>query len=264
MRLQTRGPEEGICNICGQFSRLTDDHIPPKGVPLVGQAYLSRLTDTLGAERPRKAVRLFQRGVKYRSICARCNNDVLGAKYDPVLITLCTELHSVLQREVHLPVAISIPINRLVRSFVGHILAHGVGEHRVGELASRLTEYFQDDSQPFPHSLRAYCWVYPYKAQVVAHGLGSIFDFQFARDAFVFSLSKFYPVAFMCAIADLPASEAAHVTRIDQLTSVHIDDHARVAFSLPFVPGGRWPEAPGKNGAVFHNSRGTVATPAQT
>jgi len=63
LRLQTRGPEFGKCNICGVPSKLTDDHIPPKGVPLVGQAFLQKLTDGLGADRNAKGKRLFQNGV---------------------------------------------------------------------------------------------------------------------------------------------------------------------------------------------------------
>jgi len=260
-RLETRGPESGICNICGVLSRLTNDHVPPKGVPLVGQSYLEKLTDSLGAERSRKTGRIFQRGVKYRSLCSKCNNVLLGGAYDPTLIGLCKEVHSTLSLRVHLPITLTLRINRLVRAFVGHILSHGLGQHRLGTFSSQLTDYFLDESFPFPEDLRAYCWIYPYKAQVVAHGLGSIFDFRSSSDPFVFSLIKFYPVGFMCSIAALPDKEAHLVTRIDNLTSGHIDDEKHVVLNRSRIPSGRWPEAPGKNGVVFHNGIGTVANP---
>lgn len=35
MRIQTRGRDGGPCNLCGAVARLTEDHIPPKGVPRV-------------------------------------------------------------------------------------------------------------------------------------------------------------------------------------------------------------------------------------
>ena len=264
LRLETRGPESGICNICGKTSRLTDDHIPPKGVPLVGQSYLEKLSDSLGAERNRKAGRLFQRGVKYRSVCSNCNNALLGGSYDPTLIGLCKELHSVLPLQVHLPVPVTLKINRLVRAFVGHLLSHGIGQHRLGKLSSQLTDYFLDESLAFPKDLTAYCWIYPYKAQVVAHGLGSIFDFRSRSNPFVFSLIKFYPIGFMCSIAALPDKEAHFVTRVDHLTTGRIDDEHNLILNRSHIPSGRWPEAPGKNGAVFHNNMGTIATPTQT
>lgn len=59
MRLETRGPEIGPCNICGKIAKLTEDHIPPKGVPRVGQAYATSLVAALGAQKVGKGSRLF-------------------------------------------------------------------------------------------------------------------------------------------------------------------------------------------------------------
>jgi hypothetical protein len=144
-----------------------------------------------------------------------------------------------------------------------HILSHGVGQHRIGELSSQLTDYILDETLEFPKNLRAYCWHYPYKAQVVAHGLGSIFDFRHPSSAVVFSLIKFYPVGFMCTFGDLPDKERQAATRIDHLTNGSTDAEVSVTLNLSYIPGPRWPEAPGKNGVVFHNSRGTIAKPSR-
>lgn len=262
-KLETRGPEVGVCNICGRNSRLTEDHIPPKGVPLVGQAYLARLVDTIGAERIQKGRRHFQNGVKFRSICADCNNRLLGAQYDPVLVDFCRALHVAIARQVYLPAVMDVRINRLMRAFVGHLLAHGVNQHRNGSLQSSLTDYFLDEKERFPADLRAYIWVYPYKPQIVAHGLGMIFDFRRNNPPFVASLMKFYPVAFMCATTDLPLKEVQSVSRIDHLTNDVIDASERISLNLAYVPPFGWPERPGKHGAVFHNNYGTVAVPGR-
>ena len=261
-KIETRGPQVGICNICGTSSKLTEDHVPPKGVPLVGQAYLAKLVDAIGAEKHKKAKRHFQNGVKYRSICADCNSRLLGGQYDPVLVSFCRELHAALATQVYLPVSIEVRINRLMRAFVGHLLAHGLHQHRSGELQSKLTDYFLSETERFPVDLRAYCWVYPYKRQVVAHGLGMIFDFRRSHPPFVASVMKFYPIAFMCSIADLPVKEGQLVTRFDLLTSGMIDACERISLSPTSIPSMSWPEWPGKHGAVFHNDYGTVAVPA--
>ena len=263
-QLDTRGPEIGICNICGILSRLTEDHIPPKGVPLVGQVYLSRLTETLGVEKLRRSERFFQRGVKYRSICANCNNVLLGSKYDPTLIQFCKELHSTLARTVFLPISRPVKINRLLRAFVAHLISHGIEQHRVGTLSSDLTDYLLNDSAAFPANLRAYLWLYPYKPQIVAHGLGRISKFGAPDNISVFSLLKFYPIGFLCSISDLPHDELAQVTRVDSLSSTSIDHLVSVELNISFIPHGRWPELPGKYGAVFHNEHGTATRPVQT
>ena len=262
-RLETRGPLIGVCNLCGVTARLTEDHIPPKGVPLVGQAYLERLSDTLGAERNQRKGRLFQKGVKYRSICAKCNNERLGLHYDPVLIAFCKQVHSALTTRVHLSVEVQVQQNRLFRAVLGHLLAHGLEQHRLGSFSSQKTDYFLDPTAAFPADLKLYCWVYPYKAQVVARGLASIFDFRFRTEPFVFSIMKFFPVAWLCSTAELPDHASGRVTRVDQLSTCDIDDYATIILNPSNLPSPRWPEAPGKNGVVFHNDHGTVASPPQ-
>lgn len=263
-KIETRGPAVGDCNICGVSSKLTEDHIPPKGIPLVGQAYLTRLVDAIGAEKPKKGKRHFQNGVKYRSICADCNNRLLGRQYDPVLVSFCREIHTALGRQIYLPVQIDAQINRLLRAFVGHLLAHGIDQYRKGELQSKLTDYFLNQSSRFPVDLRAYFWVYPYKPQIVAHGLGMIFDFRRNHPPFVASVMKFYPIAFMCATEDLPAREGFAVLRVDDLTSEEINAREIISLSPTSIPSMSWPEWPGTHGAVFHNNYGTVAVPVGT
>lgn len=264
VRLETRGPEVGICNICGVRARLTEDHIPPKGVPLVGQAYLERLSASLGAERNQRSGRIFQRGVKYRSICGKCNNELLGHDYDPTLINFCKAVHAALADRVYLPSVFCVQQNRLFRSIIGHLLAHGINLHRMGLFSSQKTNYFLDPSLPVPTDLRLYCWIYPYKVQVVARGIGSIFDFRFKQEASVFSVIKFFPVAWMCSNADLPSQVMRQIVRVDQLSSGDIDDSAEIALSPSNIPHPRWPEAPGDNGVVLHNDLGTLARPVRT
>ncbi len=261
MKLETRGPQVGPCNICGTVDRLTEDHIPPKGVPRVGQAYLSRLVDTLGAEKPGKGARLFQNGVKYRSICRSCNGDLLGATYDPHLINFCREVDIAFRDRVHLPTDFIVRPNRLFRSVVGHLLAHGVGLHRTGPFPAIKSDYFLNPTKAFPENLRLYCWVYPYQRQVIARWMTSIFDIRFRTTPFVFSIAKFFPVAWLCADGELPPHVPSGVIRVDQLSTENIDDRATITLSPSNVPPPIWPEAPSGNGIVLLNRLGTVAIP---
>jgi len=178
------------------------------------------------------------------------------------LIGLCNDLHTTLPQQVHLPITLNVKINRLIRAFVGHILSHGIGHYRIGEFSSHLTDYLIDESLAVPADLRAYTWIYPYKAQVVAQGLGSIFDYRDLANPFVFSMIKFYPIAFLCSVGDLPQKESRFVSRVDHLSTTGIDDKADLTLNRSYIPAERWPEAPGKNGAVFHNDLGTIAVPA--
>lgn len=172
MRLETRGPAEGPCSLCGRHGRLTEDHVPPKGVPRVGQARLVEVSDYLKGERATRTIRFFQRGVKYRSICAHCNTTLLGARYDPELIEFTRAVDKSLGQRLYLPMQLKIRPNRLVRSVVGHLLAHGVDLPREGEFFVDMRRCFPDEQATLPPGYQMYCWLYPYNDQFVAQCVG--------------------------------------------------------------------------------------------
>lgn len=259
-RLQTRGPEIGVCNLCGQTRKLTNDHIPPKGVPRVGQVYLDRLSETLGAEKATKGARYFQHGVKYRSICAECNNERLGLRLDPTLVQFCKDVQEAIAQKVYLPTDIRVQQNKLFRAVIGHLLAHGLGTFKIGPFAELKTNYFLNLDQFFPADLRLYYWVYPYQPQIVGRALARK-EAVIGDDGVLFSVMKFFPIAWLCSLGDLNERDSALVTRVDHLATDDIEDFVNLRISPSHLPHPRWPESPGRNGMVFHNSLGTIARP---
>lgn len=59
----------------------------------------------LRGERMSKTNRHFPTGVNYRSVCARCNNVLLGARYDPELIAFTRTVDQVVRDRVSAPPA---------------------------------------------------------------------------------------------------------------------------------------------------------------
>ena len=260
MRIQTKGPKNGQCNICGNYGPLTEDHIPPKGVCRIGQVRMMNIVDLLAAERPSKSSRYFQNGVKYRTLCSACNGQRLGLRYDPVLIALSNAVRSCFDSPVHLPVKLDFLTkpNRLVRSVVGHLLAHGVGEYRNGTMIEDLTDYFLDEKCPFPANINLYYWVYPYNDQVVVKG-AALSPFYWNSFA-VFMLLKFFPLGF-CFIVDEPDAWRLPLNRLDVLLSSNVDDEVDIPVEFTNVPPQRWPEAPGNKGMVMYGEGATGAVP---
>jgi len=261
MRIETRGPERGICNLCGKEAKLTEDHIPPKQVPRVGQSELMHLIDYMQVEpanQSKQTRRFFQRGVKFRSICGHCNNERLGARYDPELISFTHQIAGALHQRLFLPIDADVRINRLARSVVGHQLAHGLGTHRRGEVIDQLTDYFLDESVPFPANLHFYCWLYPYNDQVVANAAVGYFDFAVHQHPVFFLLQKYFPVGFLITQGELPPT-AYEIVQLDTALDGNIDAPARVRLPLNIPPPHRWPEAPGENGAIMHTQGASAA-----
>lgn len=194
----------------------------------MGHAELMELVEYMKVEPSGKSARMFQRGVKYRSICARCNNDLLGARYDQELISLTRTIAEDLHKRLFLPLEIETRINRLARRVIGHQLAHGLGMYRRGEVIQLLNEYFVDESRAFPDQLRLYCWLYPYNDQVVTNAAVGFFDFAVHQDPVFFLLQKYYPVGFLITQGELPPTPY-DVIRLDHRLTGAIDDRATIA-----------------------------------
>jgi len=249
MRLQTRGPAVGPCNLCGTVGPLTCDHIPPKGVPRVGQAELVDLVAFLRGERMSKTNRHFPTGVNYRSVCARCNNILLGARYDPELIAFTRTVDQVARNRVFLPIEVTVRPNRLARSVVGHLMAHGLGLYGSGDVFHDFNQYFVDESAVLADDYRMYCWLYPYNDQFVAQCIAHMTDLG-ARFA-LHSVLKFYPVAFTL-VHEGEVDRDSGLVRLDHLLSSEIDATAVIHLPVTGLPPKRWPEAPGDDGMVMH------------
>lgn len=66
--LKTKGPKFGKCNICAEPAKLSEDHVPPKGVIRFPRMQLYNIASSLNAEAAAKQRgRQFQQGVKFRS-----------------------------------------------------------------------------------------------------------------------------------------------------------------------------------------------------
>ena len=88
--MKTRNPKKqkyGICKICLSNCKLTEDHVPPKGGIDVEEVIIKNYLDSISKEREIKGKHIFisQNGVKFPTICGKCNNENLGKYYDPVL-----------------------------------------------------------------------------------------------------------------------------------------------------------------------------------
>lgn len=258
MQIITRGAKVGSCNICGTEGILTEDHIPPKGVSRLSQVVMLNIVDLLAVERPKKAGRISQNGVKYRTLCAKCNNERLGLHYDPVLIQLAKDVRTYLESALLLPSSMQVTVkqNRLVRCVVGHLLAHGVGEHRNGAMIENLTDYFLDEDAPFPANLKLYYWVYPYNDQVIVKG--AALSVHYFNSFAVFMLLKFFPLSFFIVL-DEPNNWSIPFERLDSVLTTLIDDEVKININFKNIPPQRWPEAPGTTGVVLHGEGSTGA-----
>lgn len=246
----TRGPKFGACNICGSMGALSEDHVPPKGCPRVSGMRMHQLIEVLGAGRVPPHGRQAQGGVKYRSICARCNNRLLGTEYDPELIRLAVEIDrflSALRVGVVVPshTQVRVRSQRLARAVAGHVLAAAIQRPATGAFDQPLANYFLDPKLPFPSDLSLSYWLYPFRQQVVVRD-GVIISTRISESKATptyFMLLNFYPLAFLLTTKG-SNSYRFNLLSLDNLAQLGIDDDTDLNVAFKGFPNEWGPEAP--------------------
>lgn len=256
--IATKGPQIGICNICGNHEKLTEDHTPPKGCIRIGQVELQHIIHHLNVEKSGGKGRLLQNGVKYRTLCATCNNTYLGAKYDPAFIDFVNTVGSYLKTNIALPSTVPTEIEpqKVMRSLVGHLAAQGVNRYKKGPDTEPIKNYFLDDSLSLPENMRIYYWLYPYKNHVMARDCAYL-DLM-VGDPCIIWFMKFFPIAFMITF-DQPAKLSFSLNELSRWRKEEIDFKTIELVQLTGLPHQFWPEAPTEHSVITYGREAVVS-----
>lgn len=242
--ITTRGPKNGTCNICGQLGPLTEDHTPPKGCLKPTQVALQHISIHLGSGPTTYRGRRSQNGVKYRTLCGRCNNTFLGSKYDPHFIKFVNDIGNALKSSLTLPDRLMVQCQpqAVIRSLLGHMAAQGVDRYLKGPLTEAVSDFILDESKPLPDGLTAFYWAYPFKAHVMVRD-AAYQSLTVGATPFTFWLLKFFPVAFMVTW-DEPSGLEYLPHSFDSWRSSPYAEVAELPITIrqPLPP--YWPEAP--------------------
>lgn len=261
--ISTRGPKTGTCNICGVHGKLTEDHTPPKGCIRIGQVEMHHVVEHLAAERSAVKGRLSQNGVKYRTLCAECNNRFLGTEYDPVFIDFVNTIGQVLRSRLELPnpIRINTKPQRVMRSLLGHLAAQGVDRYKKGGITEPLRDYFLNPAEPLPSSLNIYCWPFPFNDHIMARDC-SITDLKVGKPVAIWFL-KFFPIAFLVTINE-PPGYTFHATELSTWRSLEIDGECEIPLEIKSIQHQRWPEAPTKTSIIMYGQEAIVSFNRET
>ncbi len=233
---------EGFCAICCTYSQLTKDHVPPKGCNNIDDRNLDQVF-------PREdTYSVFSRGgTQFKSICANCNNNLLGAQYDPELVKLINKITPYIKAnntsKLYLPdqQLIFTKPHRVARAVIGHLLAaleDGQTNDHKNPMIKYLAEYFLDPIKSFPEKFTMYYWIYPdYKQIVVKNFLRSNLNGNFIIGHTI----KFFPLAFYF-VYDQPKSCAINLPVFIDNTHMKLDDISQVKIDLNVIMDMDFPE----------------------
>jgi hypothetical protein len=268
-RKKLRVLAKGFCNICNSEKDLTWDHVPPQGSSTLRSVVMRSLFDdfmatarhpvrltTVGEMEPPTPTgfRHSQNGVKFRTLCADCNNRLLGGLYDPELKKVSAAVTRLVnaryRANLELPCEVRVPVktHKLVRGLVGHALAAHPSADQTKPLPGfdkgffrDLRDYFLVTSLPIPPSLKIMYWPYPSHTQRIVPGLSLLKP---KSDRVMLGvLMKFFPVAFYLVNSNLSTWELA-VPRIQGNCCNDVKCEVDLIIDLKNVPPLDWPEIP--------------------
>lgn len=156
------------CNICGKESHLTWDHVPPKSCYNNGPIKYNPFFKGIPNE---KYEGEFQSGIRFRSLCENCNNNLLGAKYDPELNRFTLKISELVQSPVILPekMYLKCNINKIARAVCGHLIA-AVNSYPDGQIYEELRKFLLDETALPPLNRKLLYRIYPYSTVIINQG----------------------------------------------------------------------------------------------
>jgi hypothetical protein len=258
--VSTRGPKVGVCNICGNTGNLTEDHTPPKGCYRPTGVELHHILHFLSETKESHKGRLSQNGVKYRTLCHRCNNTLLGATYDTEFIRFVNGVGEILRGAGRFILPPTLRIlgkpQAITRSLLGHLSAQGVDRYMKGPLTDGLRDFMLDPALPLPEPVRVFYWAYPYAPQIIARDAAYL-DIP-TENVFHFWLLKFFPVAFMIAWNPVTHFDFP-VQDFDLYRYLPYDEVVELPLAIKGIPPLYWPEAPTKRSVTVYGEEAVFA-----
>lgn len=145
---------------------MTWDHIPPRSVCFESDYIANTVME--GIPEDNNHMIRYRSGIKYRSICQRCNGELLGTydtAYKEFVHSIAQKLH--IQRDNPADsIVVSAQINRVCRAMIGHVLAARSKFEPEPIPENEMRAYFLNDKKKM-EGIRLYTWIYPYSTILI-------------------------------------------------------------------------------------------------
>lgn len=244
-----KGLQFGYCRLCGSYGLLTRDHVPPQSCGNSGDIIIDGIK--------------YQGGYRARTICQKCNNQLLGRSYDLEFKKIYDEYDKILRlQSIILPFRtwrIECSQEKLLKCFIGHFLAvslfenNDTIEHALSSEINTKAKIKEDFRRYFLglgnlDGYDIYYWVYPYQRLVITQCFGKVENlFSPLRSFSIGSLIKMYPLAIYIVDNTKNDYRPYKLPRIDTKL-----DHIILDFKYNIDE--KWPErTPGETGILIGN-----------
>ena len=164
-------------------------------------------------------------GIKYRSICQRCNGDILGTydkAYKEFVQSVAQELHIQRDKPVN-SIVVSTQINKVCRAMIGHVLAARSKFESEPIPENEMRAYFLDEKKKM-EGIRLYTWLYPYSTIIILRDYVARGYSNMTHPYGVISHVSSYPLAYLVAAEE----QDCWIDDLGVYTTENIDDSVAV------------------------------------
>lgn len=214
--------EIDFCNICGERAKLTWDHVPPK---CCNNKYSIKANSWMhGIPKENSYDKQYQNGIRFRSLCEKCNNTLMGINYDVALAEFTEQVMQIVMSAIILPTVVNVPIkvNRLARAICGHVLAAKNFYDDSCLIDEQLREYICNTEALPPIDMSLLYWIYPYSTIAIMRDISvKSFSEKYAFPDGVISIMNSFPMAY---IISSPKEEKCGLLDLFQYCSNDIDE----------------------------------------
>ncbi len=249
----------GYCQICKQYKRLTDDHVPPQGGIEIDAVEIKSAFNFFSEQMNNKNYFISQNGVKFTTLCNSCNSR-LGREYDSVLNSFSLDVKKFLSSKLSLLSSYNVETkpNRLIQGVLGHLLA-AKSDIEETPFDNEVREILFDENKTIPDDINVFYWIYPYKLTIIIRDIlmpavrGRYNDFGF------FQIFKYYPIAYLV----VNKNEYHNLQSLRNYNSTRLDEVANVKIKINERRHWKWPEIIEDGNFVFLGQAGSKAIRAE-
>lgn len=228
--IKTKRERISECNICGMKTELTWDHVPPKGILFTPDVLVNTAFNSIPTEK--KYMKEYQSGIKFRTVCQKCNNIVLGQndiEYKKFVKTIVDELihtnKQYMENSVERDsISINCKINRVLRAICGHFLAARNTYQGKLETENYIRQYVMNENEKL-ENFKLYSWIYPYSTIIIARDFVCTGHIKLSHPKGFVSVISCFPISL---VLSTEGEESCLLDNLGNYSTNNIDDEVEI------------------------------------